>query len=260
MAKGYFRYGYVHTTPLLGTFWSMLAQTYLEPKTLRRTFDYYKFWLTMSRSPEKVWYYFFSKRQISGSFGGDGYLNYEQCQLSTATIMLSTPKLNLLLQGNKKRNWLSDTSASTTLKFINKYHAFYATELLKKGDAFPKTREGIIDALMTYKKGAQIYKNYDSGKKCLARLNKLKARIGHKNANKAMARVDADVYFDYLEILEGRVSKDLKTKILKMVVKDFDNLDLKEKELELLDTFDQRKIEYDQKAADKESGSSSSQH
>ncbi len=247
LSASYFRYGYVHTTPLLGTFWSILAQTYLNPESLRTTFDYYKFWLTMSRSPEKVWYYFFSKKQVGGSFGGDGYLGYEQCQLSTTTIMLSASKLNLLLHGNKKRNWFSSVSPTETLKFIEKYHEFYASTLLAKGKALQrsKSREELTTALVTYQKGAKMYSGYTSGKKCLTGFNALKSRIGERRTNLVLARVDADVYLDYLGSLCGRVKKDLKTNILSMVVKEFDTLELESEQSRLLKLFDDRKREYD---------------
>lgn len=175
-------FSFIHASPALGLFWSSLAISAEQPRpqknrkssrgkknsttSLRRTgnrthLDYRKFWITMSRYPDKKWLYFYPKHArmsaAGGGWGGDGYVRMNGCSLFQPLIMLTSEKRNLLLQGNTRRNWLRpQKDPKETLQFIHNYHDFYAKQMIENAQKLLEEK----DFLGAYHIYNRISENY----------------------------------------------------------------------------------------------------
>ena len=217
---------FIHATPSLGMFWCSLAVSSAEKRVSRRKkptkettlklgnqshMNYRKFWLTLSRSPTKDWFYFYPKHarnsKVGGGWGGDNYLWLEAASLYQPLIMLTSHKRNLLMQGNRRRNWLNPKrSPKATYAFLHKYHAFYATKLLEKAIRLQKERK-YLEAYHVY---SRLLENY-SDLKCMRSLKPRYAafvkKLGKKNLDFKLKEEEGQKYLDFVDVGHARVGK-----------------------------------------------------
>jgi len=218
-------FSYIHATPSLGMFWCSLAVSSAEPMASKKRtnpkgkvklgnqshMNYRKFWLTMARSPEKDWFYFYPKQArmspLGGGWGGDGYLKLAAASLYQPLIMLTSDKRNLLMQGNRHRNWLNpNKNPKETYAFIKKYHEFYATELLKKAIQLQKERK-YLEAYHVYDRLMQNYSDLKSMRSLKARYSAFVKKLGKKNLAFKLQEEEGQKYLDYVDIRHERVGK-----------------------------------------------------
>lgn len=250
-------FSYIHATPSLGMFWASLAVSGAEPKARRRTkskkpvkkiklkpgnqthMNYRKFWLTLSRSPEKNWFYFYPKhaRQSTagGGWGGDSYLRLEATALFQPLIMLTSHKRNLLMQGNRRRNWLNPRkNTKATYAFINKYHTFYANKLMEKAIRLQKERK-YLEAYHVYDRLMQNYSKLKSMRSLKSRYAIFVKKFGKKKLDFQLKEEEGQKYLDFVDVGHARAGKllvEFRQSLLYYVADKFKDYPVGEKALE----------------------------
>ena len=168
---------YIHASPMIGSFFSQMSlnmfnnSRVLEDKVKasfntpyakkyfntagkekftahdawRRIMDYRKYLLILSRVSKDDYLYFIPKKQNSGGWGGDSYANLRGSALYNLLNLTVSNRRNLLMYGNKRRNWLVSRNAKearlkskVTVKKIKEYHNIYSMYLLKQIDFLMK--------------------------------------------------------------------------------------------------------------------------
>ncbi len=223
---------YVHTTPFLGMFWSVLAQRAFAKETLRNTLDYRKGWLTLSRFPNKIWYYVYPKRNAAGAYGGDGYISQENCQLTVAMVLLTSYRKNLLMLGNKKRNWMTGKDVSETLSFVKKYHSFYAKAQYnisanmwaQKTKDKELRKENYMEVIRNCRRIIKLYNGYAGRTSCAKLLSAMKAKLGASSFAYYLHSSETVPYFAYLRRMSGRIKMSYKQDMLDWVMRRYPKL------------------------------------
>jgi hypothetical protein len=162
---------YIHTTPMIGLFFSQISLNMLNNSRVledkvkatfdgpyskryastagvgkftahdawRRIMDYRKYLLILSRVSKDQYLYFPARKQNGGKWGGDGYANLEGSSMYSLLNIVVSNRRNLLMYGNTRRNWLVARSAKeasqlskVTEKKIREYHNVYSNFLLKQ--------------------------------------------------------------------------------------------------------------------------------
>ncbi len=163
---------YIHTSPMIGSFFSMMslnmfndsrvldnkikatfngpyskkyASTISTTKDFtahdawRKIMNYQKYMLILSRVSKNDYLYFIPRKQNGAGYGGDGYASLQASILYNLLNTVVSDRKNLLIYGNKRRNWLVSRNAKdakqrskATMWKIRTYHNIYSTFLLKQ--------------------------------------------------------------------------------------------------------------------------------
>ena len=225
---------YIHSTPSFGLFWTTILQAGYDKKGLQKSLEYRKFWLTLSRTPDKFYFYFYPKRarmgtwgtkSIGGGWDGDRAVGLQAAQLYSTSVLLTSDRKQLLCEGNLERNWLDPTKKiNDTLTYIKKYHGVYARSLLKKATELAKVGDS-GKANSYFERLTKLYasevnqESYESFKK----------KVGSEKLKSELREVEKKAYVDYL-MNQGRLSDLYRKKLLKYVDRLFErNVDVNKK-------------------------------
>lgn len=223
-----YSFNYIHATPQLGLAWCNWAMTVSEqpqrmPRLfphgskqdaylrknpffadLRRHMDYRKFFITMSRTPDGRWFYFYPKNArlnpvYGGGWGGDGYLGLDACTLFSNLGMLSTNKTQLAMQGNPRRNWMNpDKKVSDTMAYVNRYNQMFGEHLLAEARKQRDAGE-ILAAYHTYDKLSKYYSKYAPLKNVGKEFAQFQKKVGHKRLQFMLDEAKGQKMIDFIE-------------------------------------------------------------
>ena len=216
---------YIHSTPSFGLFWTTILQSGFDKKGLEESLDYRKFWLTLSRSPNGFYYYFYPKRarmstwgksSIGGGWDGDRAVGLQAAQLYSTAVLLTSDRKRLLSEGNLTRNWLNPSKKSKeTVGYIQKYHALYAKSLLKKAAELGLAGEN-IKANLLFKRLTKLYASAEIRDESNKEFQNFKNRVGPKKLLTELRMAEKKAYVDYLNN-QGRLSDSYREKLLRYV-------------------------------------------
>lgn len=173
-----YSHGYIHTTPSLGLFFSPLAISSFDQKGFQKCFQYRKYWLLLSRFPDKTRTYFPPKR-ARGGWGGDGYLSLHAGTYYQHLAWLNGHKRRLLSHNNPQRNWLSRENPRGTVNFLRQYHAFYANHLLTEAKK-ALSEKRMLDAYDAAQRIVDNYRETPAAKAGAKLLGMIKKKMGPK--------------------------------------------------------------------------------
>ncbi|MCK5835243.1 MAG: hypothetical protein KAG98_05895, partial [Lentisphaeria bacterium] len=227
---------YIHASPMIGSFFSQMSYNMFNNKRIledkvkanfdgpyskkymntsgkekftahdawRRIMNYQKYLLILCRVSKDDYLYFIPRKQNSGGWGGDGYANLRGSTLYMLLNISVSNRRNLLMYGNKRRNWLVTKNAKqamqkskVTMRKIKEYHHIYSMYLLKQVDFLMKGGKDkakiaagnkklhsyyLVMAYEIAKKIIIKYPNYPATKKAKKIVALITSKLGGKKA------------------------------------------------------------------------------
>ncbi|MCK5835239.1 MAG: hypothetical protein KAG98_05875 [Lentisphaeria bacterium] len=216
---------YIHSTPSFGLFWTTILQSGFDKEGLRESLDYRKFWLTLSRTPNDFYFYFYPKRarmgtwgtnSIGGGWDGDRAVSLQAAQLYSTSVLLTSDRKNLLCQGNVSRNWLNpNIKPAETEAYIQKYHTVYAKSLLLKATKFAKAGDH-VKANLFFDRLTKLYASEAAHAEFTEAYAGFKNQVGSEKLESELKGIEKKAYVDYLNN-QHRLSDSYRKKLLKYV-------------------------------------------
>jgi len=230
---------YIHSTPSLGLFWTTILQSGYDQDGLRKSLDYRKFWLTLSRTPNDFYFYFYPKRarmstwgknSIGGGWDGDRAISLQAAQLYSTAILLTSNRRKLLSEGNLTRNWLNpNKKIKDTLDYIQTYHSIYAKSLLKKATKLEHEGNN-IKANLLFNRLTNLYASTPTKELADKEFKSFKERVGPKKLELELRSAEKKAYVDYLN-KHTHLSDAYRDKLLKYVDRLFEQREIEQKKV-----------------------------